>query len=215
VERAHCDAQHVGAIDGAAPERAHQDIPPSVMRFVWRRDGSRCRVDGCRSARGLEAHHIVHREHGGSHDASNCVLLCSACHLAHHRGLLAISGTADHLIVRRPADLEAARRSRSARTNATIEPTCPEASPAIDGAAQLRPNDHSLPDVTASAHVGATRLDRAILETQAKTALIGLGWKPAIARVAISAALAECGDETPPLERLIFESLRRCPVPKG
>jgi hypothetical protein len=215
VERARCDAQYIGSIDGNAPERAHQDIPPSVMRFVWRRDGARCRADGCRSARGLEVHHIVHREHGGSHDALNCVLLCSACHLAHHRGLLAISGTADHLIVRRPADLEAARLSRSAKTNATIEPTSTEASPAIDGAAEPRPNDRSQTDATASAHVGATRLDTAILETRAKAALVGLGWKPAIARAAISAALAECGDEMLPLERLIFESLRRCPVPKG
>ena len=72
VERAMCDAQHIGSIDGDGPERAYQDIPPSVVRFVWRRDGGRCRADGCRSARGLEVHHIVHREHGGSHDALNC-----------------------------------------------------------------------------------------------------------------------------------------------
>jgi hypothetical protein len=65
----------------------HQDIPPSVARLVWRRDGGRCRVDGCRSSRGLELHHLIHRADGGGHDASNLVLLCSACHLAHHRGL--------------------------------------------------------------------------------------------------------------------------------
>jgi hypothetical protein len=57
VERAMCDAQHIGSIDGDKPERAYQDIPPSVVRFVWRRDGGRCRVGGCRSARGLEVHH--------------------------------------------------------------------------------------------------------------------------------------------------------------
>ncbi|HMG53912.1 MAG TPA: hypothetical protein VK601_10525, partial [Kofleriaceae bacterium] len=38
VERALCDAQHIGSIDGATPERAHQDIPPSVARLVWHRD---------------------------------------------------------------------------------------------------------------------------------------------------------------------------------
>jgi hypothetical protein len=59
VERAMCDAQHIGSIDGSAPERAYQDIPPSIVRFVWRRDGGRCRVDGCRSSRGLEVHPIV------------------------------------------------------------------------------------------------------------------------------------------------------------
>jgi hypothetical protein len=63
VARAMCDAQHIGSIDGSAPERAHQDIPPSVVRFVWRRDGGRCRVDGCRSSRGLEVHHIVLGDH--------------------------------------------------------------------------------------------------------------------------------------------------------
>ncbi len=102
VERAMCDAQHVGSVDGDVPERAYQDIPPSVARLVWRRDGGRCRVPGCRSARGLELHHLVHRAAGGSHDASNLVLTCSACHQAHHAGTLTITGTADRLEVRRP-----------------------------------------------------------------------------------------------------------------
>ncbi|HEX2686740.1 MAG TPA: HNH endonuclease signature motif containing protein, partial [Kofleriaceae bacterium] len=101
VDRALCDAQHVGSIDGAAPERAHQDIAPSVARLVWRRDGGRCRGEGCRSSRSLELHHVVHRVDGGGHDAANLVLLCSACHLAHHRGLLAITGTAERLEIRR------------------------------------------------------------------------------------------------------------------
>jgi len=85
-----CDAQHIGSLDGNAPDRAHQDIPPSIARLVWRRDAGRCRVPGCRSARGLEIHHLVHRADGGSHEASNLCLLCSACHLAHHRGALTI-----------------------------------------------------------------------------------------------------------------------------
>jgi len=122
VERALCDAQHIGSLDGAAPERAYQDITPSVARFVWRRDGGRCRVPGCRSARGLELHHIVHREDGGQHDALNLALLCSACHTAHHRGLLRISGTAAQLDVVRAATLppaaskldEAVRRAQAA-----------------------------------------------------------------------------------------------------
>ena len=119
VERAMCDAQHIGSLDGSGPERAYQDIPPAVVRFVWRRDGGRCRVPGCRSARGLEVHHLVHRADGGTHEATNLCLLCSSCHLAHHRGALAIRGTADQLEVRRFGDPEAAsegavtRRERS------------------------------------------------------------------------------------------------------
>jgi hypothetical protein len=120
VERARCDAQEIGSVDGTAPERSHQEVPPSMMRLVRRRDSGRCRVPGCRSSRALEAHHIVHREHGGSHEASNLILLCSACHTAHHRGKLAISGTADQLIVERIAEpcgghVEAKEQARNAR----------------------------------------------------------------------------------------------------
>jgi hypothetical protein len=102
VERAECDAQRIGSLDGAAPERATQDIPPATVRFILRRDGGRCRVPGCRSARGLEIHHICHRAHGGTHEPANLVALCSACHQAHHDGRLVIGGSADNLDVTRP-----------------------------------------------------------------------------------------------------------------
>jgi predicted nucleic acid-binding protein len=83
VERAMCDAQHIGSIDDAVPARAHQDIPPSVARLVWHRDHGRCRVPGCRSSRGLELHHIVHRADGGSHDPLNLILCCTLCRARH------------------------------------------------------------------------------------------------------------------------------------
>jgi predicted nucleic acid-binding protein len=188
VERAMCDAQHIGSIDGTEPERAYQDIPPSVARLVWRRDGGRCRVPGCRSSRGLELHHLVHRANGGTHESSNIVLICSACHQSHHDGMLTISGTADRIEVRRPGD--------AVRVTASV--VAPDV---ISGA-------------SASAHVGATSdLDAAILRTQAKAALTGLGWKPAIADAAVAAAAAAQGAGVS-LERLIFEALRRCPAPK-
>jgi Holliday junction resolvasome RuvABC DNA-binding subunit len=58
--------------------------------------------------------------------------------------------------------------------------------------------------------VGApAKLDVAIVRTQAKQALAGLGWKPAIANPAVAAAAAALGAEAT-LERLIFEALRRC-----
>jgi hypothetical protein len=75
------------------------------------------------------------------------------------------------------------------------------------------------PGARSSAPVGAeirtaSKLDAAILCTQARAALTGLGWKPAIARAAVDAAAAVSGPEVT-LERLIFESLRRCPAPKA
>ena len=60
---------------------------------------------------------------------------------------------------------------------------------------------------------GARRLDAAILRTQAKAALTGLGWKPAIAHAAVAAAAEALGVDVT-LERLIFDALRRCPTPK-
>jgi len=342
VERAMCDAQHIGSIDSSAPGRAHQDIPPSVARFVWRRDGGRCRVPGCRSWRGLELHHLVHRADGGSHGASNLILACSACHQAHHAGVLRISGSAEQLEVRRPGqptsatdvhDLPANSNSirdvsahvgaantagssataaphvgatneaisvisahvgaaNTAGSGATADPHVGATNEAISvigahvGAANTAGSGATAaPHVgatneaisvisahvgaantagssaTAAPHVGATneaisvigahvgaantagsgatadphvgttneatpiadvrahvgvanKLDVAILHTQAKSALTGLGWKPAIAHAAVAAAAAVQGAEVT-LERLIFESLRRCPAPKA
>ena len=46
-ERAECDAQHVGSLDGDGPDqRATQTIPPAIRRFVWRRDHGKCRIPG-------------------------------------------------------------------------------------------------------------------------------------------------------------------------
>lgn len=93
VERARCDAQHVGRIDAAVPERATQDVPPAVRRLVWRRDHGRCVVPGCRASRYLELHHIQPRSHGGDHTADNLCLACFAHHQAAHAGRLVIGGT--------------------------------------------------------------------------------------------------------------------------
>ncbi len=181
VERARCDAQHIGSLDGYRPERAVQDIPPATVRFVWRRDHGRCQTPGCRSARGLEIHHIVARANGGSHEPSNLTLRCCACHTAHHAGTLTISGTA-------PDRLE----TRRAHDHAVpVGPLTPVRVP-----------------------VGATRLDDAVVRTQARDALVGLGWKPGIARFAVDEACAHVGVGAE-IELLIREALRRCPRRKG
>ena len=51
----------------------------------------------------------------------------------------------------------------------------------------------------------SNRLDAAILHTQAKSALIALGWKPAIAAAAVAATAAAHGPEVT-LERLICDA---------
>jgi hypothetical protein len=65
VARAACDAQWLGNVDGERA-RAVQDVTPATRKVVFARDKHRCRVPGCRSARNIEVHHIVHREDGGS-----------------------------------------------------------------------------------------------------------------------------------------------------
>ena len=163
VERALCDAQHIGSTSDSTPVRATQDIPPSVVRFVWRRDGGRCQTPGCRSARGLEIHHIISRAEGGTHEPTNLHLRCSACHMATHRGTLVVEN------------------------DQVVRPNAPQS------------------------HVGS-KLDDAIVRTQARDALVGLGWKPNIARTAVDEALSHL-ERDPTLEELIREALRRCPRP--
>jgi hypothetical protein len=186
-------------------------------------------ITGCRSARGLELHHLVHRADGGSHDASNILLACSSCHQSHHAGTLKISGTADHVEVHRPWQAAGGRdvaihTRATGRTDAHMG-VADAASP-LAGAAEV-----TSPDASAGVHVDAasrgsrvapsitkadtvehrsSRLDAAVLRTQAKAALTALGWKSTVAHAAVATAVAAHPGELT-LERLIFESLRRCP----
>jgi len=53
-------------------------------------------------------------------------------------------------------------------------------------------------------------LDATIVRTQARDALVGLGWKPAIARTAVDEAWSHMGPVVA-VEMLIREALRHCP----
>jgi Holliday junction resolvasome RuvABC DNA-binding subunit len=65
-----------------------------------------------------------------------------------------------------------------------------------------------------SSAASATKLQLATLRTQAKQALVGLGWKPAIAIPAVDAALVGQRAELT-LEQVVHEALRRCPRARG
>jgi hypothetical protein len=101
LERAECDAQHVGRVDAASDEqatspvgraRASQTIPPAVRRQVFRRDGGRCRAPGCSNSIWLEVHHLRLRSEGGGHDPDQLALLCGVHHRRLHDGLLFTEG---------------------------------------------------------------------------------------------------------------------------
>ncbi|MEO8840745.1 MAG: HNH endonuclease [Kofleriaceae bacterium] len=98
--RAECDAQRIGT-----DQRATQDIAPKTRRDVLHRDGGKCTVPRCRSARFIEVHHIVPCSEGGSHDALNLTSLCDGHHKNLHDGKLVLSGTAPNISVRFVHDL--------------------------------------------------------------------------------------------------------------
>jgi hypothetical protein len=184
VEQALCDAQHLGSIDGDAPERAHQDIPPALRRFIWHRDGGRCQTPGCRTTRGLEIHRLKAVADGGQHIAPNLTLRCGGCHHAHHDGRLTITGTAPDKLV----------------TRWRHEPPTPKS--------KLSRPDESIAD---GAPKPSSKLDEAIVRVEARTALVGMGWKLAIARNAVETAASHMGRDAP-LEAWVREALRHCPL---
>jgi hypothetical protein len=97
-ERASCDARVLGSLDAPVPERATTTVTPRIREQVFARDHHRCTAPGCRSARNLEAHHIIEQARGGKHELWNVTLLCSGHHSALHTGLLSIQGRAPYHI---------------------------------------------------------------------------------------------------------------------
>jgi len=118
-------------------------------------------------------------------DPSNGTVRCLGCHQSHHQGRLEISGTAPDNIVTRWVHV-----------------------------GDERPNTPADLAVRQRAATEHDRLDDAIIVTQAKDALVGLGWKPAVARAAVEEARAHVGADGP-VEELVREALRRCPKPSA
>jgi hypothetical protein len=99
IAQAICDAQYIGRTDLVTPDRAYSEVSPATARLVRRRDRGCCRVPGCRSARWLQIHHIIWREHGGTDDPRNLVCLCFAHHQAVHQGKISVTGLAPDELV--------------------------------------------------------------------------------------------------------------------
>ena len=188
-ERAECDAV---ICDDERDERATHAIPPVTRRKVMARDQGRCRVPGCRAARHLEVHHLVHRAHGGGHETSNLSVLCSGHHRLLHDGLLSVTGDANQ-------DLTFVRDERV---------TAPQASAYAPAAAR---HTFAPRQATPSMEVLSATSRYADVErrTLAKAALQQAGFTAAIAKRAVS--IAE--NRVPPdadLEAWIREALRHC-----
>jgi Holliday junction resolvasome RuvABC DNA-binding subunit len=64
------------------------------------------------------------------------------------------------------------------------------------------------------AHKSSSKLDEAIVREEARIALVGMGWKPMIARSAIEAAASHMGRDAP-LQAWVRQALRHCPLPRS
>lgn len=97
-----CDATYEawferdGQVIGAG--RTTRGINRRLRRALEHRDRC-CVVPGCGATRGLHAHHVRHWEDGGVTELANLVLVCPYHHRLHHRGVITITGDADHLAV--------------------------------------------------------------------------------------------------------------------
>jgi hypothetical protein len=204
--RADCDAQRIGE-----DERAAQDIAPKTRRDVIHRDGGRCTVPGCRSARFIEVHHIVPRSQGGSHHASNLVCLCDGHHKALHEGKLVLSGSAPNIIVRFVHDPHVETPARVSHAEMRHIETASRALIAAQAPhAEMTATPHVETHVTAR-HVGPTSTasvySTAVMRAEAKQALQKLGFKPPISKKCVDAALASRPPPTT-LEQLIRAALK-------
>ena len=90
AERMSCDA----TIQTADATRAA--VPAATRRTVEARDGGTCTFPGCDHDVFVDCHHIVHRAHGGSNDASNLQLVCWKHHALIHEDGWSIRGEAGH-----------------------------------------------------------------------------------------------------------------------
>ena len=152
LARAECDAEIERRVssNGKTRTKVTSTIPRPVRKLVWARDEGRCRVPGCRATRNLDVHHIIHREHGGTHDPWNLLVLCSGHHTLHHDGLLSITGRA-------PDELRFER----------------------DGRRLVDPRSTEERDATSTLHAIAkhSRFEDVATLEQAKAALVQLGYK--------------------------------------
>lgn len=103
-----------------------------MFRALLMRDGG-CAHPGCRSRRGVQAHHIEHWINGGRTDLANLVLLCERHHHAHHDGEfeIAVEGSGRLRFVRRDGRIldDVVDRSRIAETVQPIDVACAEVHP--------------------------------------------------------------------------------------
>jgi 5-methylcytosine-specific restriction endonuclease McrA len=79
--------------DKRAKRRAKELAWRRVRAWVLVRDSRKCRV--CKTAEGVDVHHIKFRSVGGEDTAENLAALCRVCHAEIHAYRLVVSGNAN------------------------------------------------------------------------------------------------------------------------
>ena len=88
------------------------NIPNSVRKAVYRRDGYRCAL--CDSPKYIQIHHAIPRSRGGGNTPHNLICLCADCHAACHGMDLRNTG-ADGTDLKMEMELDVVTPGRSAR----------------------------------------------------------------------------------------------------
>ncbi len=91
ARRLACEAQEMIVLvdndgDEVGRTKPSRTIPRRIRRALSRRDHDQCRFPGCTRTGRVEAHHLLHRAHGGTNELPNLVTLCSHHHHLVHEG---------------------------------------------------------------------------------------------------------------------------------
>lgn len=130
-------------------------VPAAVRRTVFERQGRRCAVPYCGHTLFLELAHIIAHARGGSREADNLLLLCSAHHELFDLGGMTLEGTAIQprffdwrgrpMGERRSATTPGAPLQSNSRTAAPRTANRSRAAPAGSGGAEVRRSDAAHP----------------------------------------------------------------------
>ena len=157
----------------------------------------------------LDIHHIVPRSERICHDPPNLTLRCGACHRAIHDGRLQVTGTAPDQLTTRTTDPGVVHESVRAELDPSAELTLTDRADAI---APISPASASPLAPSPLPPTPPSKWEAVATRTDAIAGLKRMGFHIAVATKAVDAALRERGPL--PIERLLFEALRRCPTPE-
>ena len=130
VRRLSCDTSTVVMIRGRDGRiigtSAKTRVIPRRVRRMLRAHDHGCRFPGCGGREFVDAHHIHHRAHGGSHELDNLVELCWFHHrLVHEGGWKLRLDDAGRIVVTNPAGNVIPSLRRTAGTRSPRPPSQP------------------------------------------------------------------------------------------